>query len=476
MNSEIHHPEPVRASNKRLFSQLEPEDVPANKHPRLSPFPSPSPSVQDEPANVSEPSCRSSSAPPQPKSSSKRTHEDLASNYASSIKLRRLQFPSSADNIDTWISDISNTSTDRSQSCPPAIGASASSIVKDNYRPVSLATIQEMSQQALYAPSLGPGSSLSQSGKPGTSHFLYRASLYHNFISMDPSGRKIPAQLKTFTNDILKRRASLQLDDDSVSNVIDEAEDLADSPEAPTLKLLRTAMFPLQRSGIAEGGNTPWNITALPRNLNFRYALSAPKADAWLGYTSNEQKAGWTDEQSDVLSHPTARPYISPAKGGTFPGFMIEMKADSTSGSFWHAENQAAGSGTHSVNAMVWLLNEARLPESSLLMDTISFSAAVSHRQAIIFVHWYCEANRRFYMSYLKSYSTMEPEDIRSCNNTVKNIIDYLLDTRKTKICNALQALFPVPDHWESVKRRASTTADRSCSERTNLSKQVRRS
>lgn len=193
-------------------------------------------------------------------------------------------------------------------------------------------------------------------------------------------------------------------------------------------------MFPLQRSRIAEGGNTPWNTTALPRNPDYIYALSAPKADAWLEYTSNDEKAGWTSEQSNVLSHPTARPYVSPATGGTFPGFMIEMKADSTSGTFWHAENQAAGNGSHSVNALIWLLNEARLPESSLLMDTISFSAVVSHRQAIFFVHWYSEANRRFYMSYLKSYSTMEPEDIRSCNNTVKNILDHLLDQRKMKV------------------------------------------
>lgn len=380
MNSDVHHPEPVRACNKRLFSELEPEDVPASKHPRLSPFPSPSLSVQDEHSNVSEPSCRSSSAPSRSKSPSKRTHQDLTSDYASSTKRRRLQFPTCADNIDTWISEISNTSTDRSQSCPPAIGASASSIVKNKYRPVSLATIQKMSQQAIYAENQGLGLGPSQSGKPSTTRSMYRRCLRNNFISMDHSGREIPAKLRDYTKDILKRRGSPQLDDDSVSNVIDVAEDLTESPEAPTLKLLRTAMFPLQRSRIAEGGSTPWNTTALPRNPDYIYALSAPKADAWLGYTSNDEKAGWTSEQSNVLSHPTARPYVRPATGGTFPGFMIEMKADSTSGTFWHAENQAAGSGSHSVNALIWLLNEARLPETSLLMDTISFSAVVSHR------------------------------------------------------------------------------------------------
>ena len=475
MSSDVHHPQRMRASRKRRFSQLEPDNVPASKQPPQSLIPSPGPSVPDEPANVSEQSCRSSNAPPQSKSPSKRIHEDLSSDYTPPTKYPRLQSPASADNIGAWISET-NTSPDRSQSCPPAVDTNASSVDSIEHHSVSLATIQKMSQQPLYAESQELGSSASQSGKPGTAHSLYRVSLRQNYVYMDHSGRKIPPQLREYTASILKRREAPQLDDDSVSKVIDTAEKLADSPEAPTLKLLRTAMFPLERPGIAEGGNTKWNTTALPRNPEYEYPLSAPKADAWAGYDLEDN--GWTSEQTSVLVHPIARPYIKPAAGGVCPGFMVEMKAESTSGSLWQAENQAAGCGAHSVNALVWLFTEAQLRESSLLMDTISFSTVVSHRQAIFYVHWYSEDTRRFYMSYLKSYSTMEPEDVRGCCSTVENILDHLLVPRKTKISNALQALCPFPDHWKPAKRGSITTtstAASSFSEETRSSKQPRR-
>lgn len=134
-----------------------------------------------------------------------------------------------------------------------------------------------MSQQtSQYGENVGSGSGTSQSGKPGTSHPLYRGTLYNNYITLDYSGRQMPEELRTFAStQILKQRESPQLGDEAVSKVIDTVEELADSTEGPTAKLMRTGMFPFERPGIAEGGNSSWNTLALPNNPDYQYDVSA---------------------------------------------------------------------------------------------------------------------------------------------------------------------------------------------------------
>lgn len=131
---------------------------------------------------------------------------------------------------------------------------------------------------------------------------------------------------------------------------------------------------------------------------------------------------------------------------------MVEMKSEAAGGTIYVAENQAAGSGSHSVNALLWLLREASTYDSSSLKDTIAFTITMSHREAIFYLHWYSEADHRHYMSFLESYSSVTAKDIRACNNTVKNIIDHGLGARRTAIGTALEALFPFPQHWKQAR------------------------
>ncbi len=131
---------------------------------------------------------------------------------------------------------------------------------------------------------------------------------------------------------------------------------------------------------------------------------------------------------------------------------MVEIKSEPAGGTLYVAEIQAAGSGSYAVNALLWLLKEAGLFDSHLVEETIAFTLTMSHRHAIFNIHWYSPDDRCFYMSYLKSYSSMEPADIRACNNTLKNILHHALGARKTMIGNALQALFPFPGHWKQSR------------------------
>lgn len=279
---------------------------------------------------------------------------------------------------------------------------------------------------------------------------------------MDFSGRQLPQKLRDYVNNhILKQRRSPQLEPEVVSKIIDTAEELADSSEGSTNKLLRTSMFPLDQPGITEGGNTPWNTIALPNILQYEYNFLMPKSDAYLGY-SRGQQSGWSTPQYNVISHPRARPYTQPGRGNTFPFLVFELKSEAAGGTLYAAENQAAGSGSHSVNALLWLLREARksgLSDTDLMMDTVAFSFVISHQEAVFYMHWQSTEEKRFYMSWLKSYSTFEPDEIRACNNVVKNTVENALGARKTKIGNALLALFSIPEHWNPVRTQALTPA-----------------
>ena len=428
-------PHPPRRPSSQSFEDFDPRSTPPKKRRRLQ-------SSSFEPTGEQHLQIpRSGSAPPWP-------------NCTPGSKHCRPQFPTDSP-VDAWISAVFSPEpspislpSDRSLTCPATVD-----VDKAKCTPPSLATIKQMSQQlSQYGEIVGSGSGTSQSGRPGTSHPLYRGTLYNNHITLDYSGRQMPEELRTFARtQILKQRESPQLDDETVSKVIDTVEELADSTEGPTAKLIRTDMFPFECPGIAEGGNSPWSTVALPNNPEYQYDVSAPKPDTHLGYPTN-QRSGWSYAQSNVITHPVARPYAQPARGNTFPFLMVEMKSEAAGGTIYVAENQAAGSGSHSVNALLWLLREAGTYDSSSLTDTIAFTITMSHREAIFYLHWYSEADRRHYMSFLDSYSSVTPKDIRACNNTVKNIIGYGLGARRTATGTALEALFPFPQHWKQAR------------------------
>ena len=308
-------------------------------------------------------------------------------------------------------------------------------------------------QESQYAESLVPRSNSSSNKAPGTSDAAYIDTLYSHGIVMDLSGRKIPEELKPLKERILQKRSSPQLDDPAVFAVMDAAEELAYNSEGPTNKLLRTPMFPLEYGGLVEGGNTQWNTVAMPNNPQCDNKLSAPKPDAYLAYPRGS-KSPWTVKQNNVLNHPRVRPYSQPAKRNTFPSLSLELKAESAGGVLTTAEAQAAGSGSHSVNSILWLLEEAKaagLTEVDLMQDTVSFSFVSSHRQAVAYLHWLEPKEKHFYMSYLRSYSTFEADGIRGCNNTIKNIIDNAKGPRNIKIGEALVTLEPIKGSWNPL-------------------------
>ena len=471
---DVLHPTPIR-DLKRIITDLEFDSEPASKRTRLSPdqLPSPPYSTQDGHPEQSSPFCNSSDWRERLKSSLLRpfdnhyppTTKQLTANPQLSAWLDAVPHPR-ADSCPASPRIFSPPSCPsrsdyielrRSQSCEAHFEfirhkrpASGSNPKPKRARLTSIA-LQRMSQQeSQYAESFVPRSNSSSNKAPGTSDAAYIDTLYGHGIIMDLSGRKIPVELTPLKERILQKRSSPQIDDQAVFAVMDVAEELAYNSEGPTNKILRTPMFPLEYGGLVEGGNTQWNTVAMPNNPQCDNKLSAPKPDAYLAYPRGS-KSPWTVKQNNVVNLPRVRPYSQPAKRNTFPSLSLELKAESAGGVLTTAEAQAAGSGSHSVNSILWLLEEAKaagLAEVDLMQDTVSFSVVSSHRQAVAYLHWLDPKEKHFYMSYLKSYSTFEADGIRGCNNTIKNIIDNAKGPRKIRIGEALLVLEPIKGSW----------------------------
>ena len=313
----------------------------------------------------------------------------------------------------------------------------------DEQRPL-LEFLRDMSQSQKQSSGGGSGSS-----RLITSHTDYRKVLRNNGICIDHTGEEIVQELRTFLDsDILQERTS-RLPPEMVIEAKKAAVEIAESPEGNVFDLTNTATLPIKRSDVGRGGNTPWYVDALPRNKDYVYRLATPKADVHCGYPT-DQRSTWKVKENAVIDHPVARRLTQPARGNCFPFLVFELKSEAMGGTLWQAENQAAGSAACCVSAVRWLYQEAYPSEEPAVVDTISFSACVTHRNVIFHVHWYCAKNKTYYMSWIAGFDTIR--QVQQCNHTVLNIYDHCLGVRQTKIRRALALLDPLPQHWVQVR------------------------
>jgi hypothetical protein len=198
-----------------------------------------------------------------------------------------------------------------------------------------------------------PGSVASaQSSRPSIPSPVYRLTPVNNNIYMDHRGRKIPENVRALVDtDILKERSSPPLTQERVFEIVETAEDLADSAEGKVSDLIRTLMFSVKRRDIGEGGDTMWSTDALPYNPLYQHSFSAPKPDYHYEYPAG-QKSNWKYKENAVVDHRVLRPSAQPARGNRFPFLTVEIKSEATGGTIWHTENQAAGSSAYCVKSV----------------------------------------------------------------------------------------------------------------------------
>lgn len=215
----------------------------------------------------------------------------------------------------------------------------------------------------------------------------YRGVLEYNNVEIDPAGSKISQEVRSLLDtDILKKRTSPPLSQDQLKDTMESMNKWGGSTENVTNSFIPSSMFPVHQSGISLGGNSPWPRLALPYDQDFGYPISTPKPDYHVGYETGK-KSGFSAQQARVINHPYARPYTQPGTGNYLPFLTLELKSEATGGTLYLAENQAAGSGTYSLRAMEWLLDQAKASQTTRQTDTVAFSIAATGRIAVLSVH-----------------------------------------------------------------------------------------
>ncbi|MCJ1464048.1 hypothetical protein MMC07_002658 [Pseudocyphellaria aurata] len=467
MHSTVHSPKPVR-SLKRSLNHIDSACNNPSKRKklrRLSSLPLPLPSPDSSENAFFHPSNHHSEAPSRPACKRKRVFEDPRPCDAPPKKQRWSQpLPSPlSSTVYQWLSQLprpERTPFPRPESAPPRLLSTETQNSFIEPRELTSATLARIGM--LQANRQQPGSTASsQNTKPGTSDPLYRSLIYRNNITLDLSGREIEDEIQELLDvHILKGRDSPPLTDAEVFEVVDKAVELMDVAEGRASDIIRTKAFPMDRRHISEGRNVQWTTNALPSNPEYPHQLTAPKPDRHYGYPLLRMSE-WTDKEMAVVDHRTAQPYAQPTRENIFPFLMLEVKSEATGGVLYAAENQAVGSGVHSVSSLRWLLEEASPAEAHKTTDAVAFTVAVSPRAAVFYIVWYSEDKKRYIMSKFSDVSFLngpKRPDIQNCRNVMKNVLDYGVNVRQVIIRNALADLSPPPLRWKKSRSASSNT------------------
>ncbi|KAI1130709.1 hypothetical protein F5Y10DRAFT_235015 [Nemania abortiva] len=434
MNTHIYNPRPWQPL-KRTLADIEHDTAPIRKRARHSAAIARcthSPPISTRPWSADGRVSRSDKAPPPPAHASGRT--------------------SPQSRVEAWLSTVPPPGA-RPASCPPTFD-----LTEVRYTRPWFPAVRKMAEELprAEADDTDPESKTTSSDvSKKAAHPYYRQTLADNHIHIDDFGEEIPSDLKTFLNTTILKRREQPLGDHAVAQVRSTVRQLIGAEETLLRGLLLSDMFPLSRDGVGQGADIRWSTTPLPNDPDADSQVAAPKPDYAIGY-SNDSRS-WSLAQRNVLNSAEAHVYTQPGRNLVLPFITVEIKSEFTGGALHVAENQAAGSGSHSVNSLLWLYSKAGIIDTVVSTNKLVFSITMSHRAVQIFLHWYSEDDDIFYMSFVETYCTWKPEDIRACYDTVANIMDYGLGARKGAIKQALDILSP---HHVKLKTRKRKNMD----------------
>ncbi|KAJ4286964.1 hypothetical protein N0V90_012844 [Kalmusia sp. IMI 367209] len=280
--------------------------------------------------------------------------------------------------------------------------------------------------------SFGSASTAGSSAERGsTASPLYRRVLEINGVCTDDFGEKIPPDVQALISEhIRKARMSPKLDDGQKSEIREGIKAVWNCPDAMIADLIKPPLFPVRHLELAEGRDTPWSTTPLPRNPEYCMALAAPKTDRHYGL--HPGPAHWTAKQLSVADHPVVRPYSQPTQANIFPFFLMELTSEATGGTLFEAEGQLATSGAHRVASWNWMQQQSNSSRELLSADAVVFSAAVTQRQVAAHVHYFSPEDGKYWMSLIDTFTFSSKDGMQGCRDYVKNVVEWMVNVQKT--------------------------------------------
>jgi hypothetical protein len=337
-----------------------------------------------------------------------------------------------------WLSDIDGSSytyqTTHTTSCPPRLEDHGSIVEVTDQLPL-LEFLEEISTRTRMGPSNG----------------LYRSVLEENGVQIDSSGKRIPEELRVFLDSHILGKPSPTLSSETIDAIRNLVYSIESKAEDSVYELVSTQLLPITRDGVEKASCLTWNTERLPKDEESGWSITAPKPDIYLGYANDV----FAKNERRVVVHPAAVRVTRPTTRSLLPFLVFELKAESTGGTLWHAENLAAGSGSSCVNILRWIFEEAYDRQADIespitVLDTIAFSVCATHRSLLYHVHYYSDADATFYMSWFATIDTTR--DIQFSNSICHNILDYCMGQRLSRIHDALARLHPIPSRWLSAR------------------------
>lgn len=301
-----------------------------------------------------------------------------------------------------------------------------------------------------------------------TRHFTYRQStLQPNGVFIDRQGIKAPQDVMTFARHVLKRRRnSLPPTDAEVMSIRGDFAELADDNEDDAAIVLKK-FFPESKSarlsaprsvysGQVVCGNGLFHLGPLPVGKNAPFRIAAPKTDVNYGYAEET----FSPEERAILQHNVISPYAHPSGEGFMPFFAVDFKAQSRQGTFWVAENQCAGFGAHRMNSVTHLFQ--RVQRAVQTEDVVMFSCTMDCNSAVFWVHWR-EMNSNgdtpwhYRSAQALHLDLINSDDVRQLPQTIRNILDFGLGDRLTKIRELARHLIPLKPQLDQEEKEMKT-------------------
>ncbi|KAH8593121.1 hypothetical protein B0O99DRAFT_689020 [Bisporella sp. PMI_857] len=107
-----------------------------------------------------------------------------------------------------------------------------------------------------------------------------------------------------------------------------------------------------------------------------------------------------------------------------FPSLLMEAKSEASRGTLYSAECLLANAGAHRVNSMMWVLRRGEPSGTHSSADAVVFSAAVTQRETIAYVHYY-KYGKRAVLHVLRSYFPIR-DGYSGSHDYSKKIVDWL--------------------------------------------------
>ena len=259
-----------------------------------------------------------------------------------------------------------------------------------------------------------------------------------------------PQDLLRRTHEIISRpRSSPEIDEEFARELDRMAQRLYYEAEDVIAKQLGPHILPaieeLPSRKLTMNANQQWfDSVPLPLHhhmLSTPLPLPLPKPDVAFGFSKESFSHGQLDTLNLLVDDKLGRNYAVPDHKVCFPFLDVEFKSQAKGGTHFVGTNQATGAGAIALNGNLELLRRSFGEACFDFEEPAFFSVIVDHEMARINIHWVSKVSDNdqcsFHVKAIAKY-LLDANGIRLIRRAIKNILDYGVEVRLQKHCDAL--------------------------------------